>query len=354
MTVIRPKDLPVVTAPTAGDVLIIDGATVRSITVANLFTNATFVTPTLGAAAATSINKVAITAPAASATLTIPDGVTLTGPAASGTVMTLGNVETITGAKTFGAAGNVGKLAVAGTTSGSTILNASAIASGTLTLPAATDTLVGKATTDVLTNKTFDTAGTGNVFKINGVAISANTGTGSNVLATSPALVTPALGVATATSINGSTVSPGHYTGEPSTGNAVTGEIGEYIETSVPTGSAVSLVTATAKTIATLAVPAGDWDVDLNGFFNAGGGGEIVTSITVSVSLVTNTLDATVGRLGQQVFSLTNPPTLNASIPPLRFSFSTPTNVFFTAQSGFSGGGNTQAAWGIIRARRAR
>ena len=59
---------------------------------------------------------------------------------------------------------------------------------GTLTLPTLTDTLVGKATTDTLTNKTFDTAGTGNVFKIAGTQISANTGTGSNVLATSPSV----------------------------------------------------------------------------------------------------------------------------------------------------------------------
>lgn len=118
-------------------------------------TSPTLVTPTLGVATATSVNKVAITAPATSATLTIPDGVTLTGPASSGTAMTLGNVETVTGAKTFGSAGAVGKLKIAGTTSGSTILDATAAASGTLTLPAATDTLVGRATTDTLTNKTL-------------------------------------------------------------------------------------------------------------------------------------------------------------------------------------------------------
>lgn len=108
-------------------------------------------TPVLGAATATSINKVAITQPATGSTLTIPDGVTLTGPASSGTTMTLGNAETVSGAKTF----NSAKLLLAGSSTGSTTLNAAATASGTLTLPAATDTLVGRATTDTLTNKTL-------------------------------------------------------------------------------------------------------------------------------------------------------------------------------------------------------
>lgn len=83
----------------------------------------------------------------------------------------------------------------------STIIN-----TGTLSLPTSTDTLIGRATTDTLTNKTFDTAGTGNSFKINGTAITGVSGTGNVALTTSPSFTTPTLGAATATSINGLTL----------------------------------------------------------------------------------------------------------------------------------------------------
>lgn len=64
------------------------------------------------------------------------------------------------------------------------------------------------AATKTLTNTTYDTAGTGNSFSINGVAATANTGTGAVVRATSPTFIT-------------SIISPIHYGGS-AVGSTVT------------------------------------------------------------------------------------------------------------------------------------
>lgn len=127
----------------------------------------------------------------------------------SGSLGGSANLTWVSPALTIGvAASTTGQLVIAGSVSGSSTLTVGTTTTGTLTLPSGTDTLVGKATTDTFTNKNYNTAGTGNVFQINSNTISAVTGSGNTVvLSTSPTLVTPILGVATATSINSLTIS---------------------------------------------------------------------------------------------------------------------------------------------------
>lgn len=118
----------------------------------------TLVTPVLGVATATSINKVAITAPATAATLTIADGKTLT----------VSNALTFTGT------------------------DASSVAFG------------GGGTVAYTGNKLSAFAATSSS-ELAGV-ISDETGTGALVFANSPTLVTPTLGAASATSVSISSI----------------------------------------------------------------------------------------------------------------------------------------------------
>jgi hypothetical protein len=295
----------------------VSGAPTLSLPAALTFTSKTITGGTY--TGAVSYNKVVITAPATAATLTLIDGTTLTGPAASGTAMTLGNTETVTGIKTFGSAGAVGRLKIAGTTSGAITLDATAVAgSGVLTLPAATDTLVGKATTDIFSNKTFNSTGTGNTLQVSGV-----------------------------------TVSAGQYPGEPTTGSATAGNVGEYSENVVLQASAEALTTNTGNDIVQLSLGAGDWDVSGSiGFIPAAS-----TSITLlhgSWSTSADTANTTIGRYFQHAQAATVPGAVPHAyaLPTYRFSLSGSTTIRLVALATFTVAG--LSAFGIIRARRVR
>ena len=125
-TKITISNLPATSSSSGADVFVLVQSNVtKKITNTNLFTGVTLtsptlVTPVLGVATATSINKVAFTAPATSATLTIADGKTLTAnnsvtfagtdattmtfPSTSASIARTDAAQTFTGTQTFAGA----------------------------------------------------------------------------------------------------------------------------------------------------------------------------------------------------------------------------------------------------------
>lgn len=120
-----------------------------------------FTTPTLGVAAATSINKVALTAPATSATLTIADGKTLTANVSitlAGTdtkTLTVSNSGTLAGGDAF-----VLAIAAAKTLTVSNSLTLAGTDSTTMTFPSVSAAIPGLAVANTFTTTQTITPGT--------------------------------------------------------------------------------------------------------------------------------------------------------------------------------------------------
>jgi len=103
-------------------------------------------------------------------------------------------------------------IAFSGSTSGSTVLQASSVASGVLTLPAANDTLVGRTTTDTLTNKTL-AAGSNTITGLTNTNLSGTAGITNANLANSTISGIELGGSLNALSFSGYLTSAGSYNG---------------------------------------------------------------------------------------------------------------------------------------------
>jgi len=206
-------------------------------------TSPTLVTPTIGAATATSLNKITVTAPATGATLTIVDGATLTASAtASVSGTNSGDNATNTTYSSL-----ISNATHTGDATGSTALTVVKI-NGVLMSGLGTGILKNTTTTGVPSiavaadfpvlnqNSTGTAAGLSTTLAVlsGGTGVTTSTGSGANALATSPTLVTPILGVATATTVNKVTVTA------PATGATLT-----IVDGATLTASATASVSGT-------------------------------------------------------------------------------------------------------------
>ncbi len=131
------------------------------------------------------------------------------------------------------------------------------------------------------------------------------------------------------------------------------GATGDYVESVIPVGSAVTLSGSTGNPTS-ISLPAGEWDVNLNATFSVNAA-TTVTSLNVGISTTASTFDTSNGRFasiyyGGATVGATIVPTLH--IAPVKLVLTSTTTVYFCASSSFAG--PSVAAYGVIRARRIR
>ena len=133
---------------------------------------------------------------------------------------------------------------------------------------------------------------------------------------------------------------------------AAAGALGEYLESVVAVGASVVLVSSTPKNVTSLALTAGDWDVEgVVSFFGLTSGALSVVSRIASVSLVSNT-HAENGYQSSSSIASTADGAESLPLTRRRVRVSSTTTLYLVGSATFSGG--TVDAYGAITARRVR
>jgi hypothetical protein len=136
--------------------------------------------------------------------------------------------------------------------------------------------------------------------------------------------------------------------------NAPAGYVGEFISSTITSGSAVAMTTGVATNITSIVLTPGDWDVWWNGAMSFGAGTNF-TLATVSISLVSATTNFTppfFGALPTVSGGVVWVNGTNIMIAPARFQVTSNTTVFAVGFCNFTV--STAAMYGALCARRAR
>lgn len=150
----------------------------------------------------------------------------------------------------------------------------------------------------------------------------------------------------------------GGIVGTTTNNNAASGNVGEYVSSSVASGSAVSLTTNVDANVTSISLTAGDWDVQGNVCFTANNS----TSFTnfygwISTTSATMPTRPNSGAISAVVVPATVPASGGSADPSLavsriRLSLSGTTTVYLSAKANFTV--STTGAYGFIGARRVR
>jgi len=285
---------------------------------------------------------------------------TVTSVSFTGGIITVATATTTPALTVAGTSGGIPYFSSASTWASSAALAAGAIVlgGGAGVTPATTTTGTG-----VVTALGVNT-GTAGAFVVNGGALGTpSSGTVTNLTGTASININGTVGATTAntgaftTITASSTITPSQTAGivGTTTNNAANaGSVGEVITSSVAIGAAVSLVNNAPKTITSISLTAGDWDVFGTLGFN-GGGTTNTTLLLGGMNTTNNTLPSLYEERVTQNAALAAPfgtSPVSFTIPTTRVSLSGTTTYYLVAYALFSV--STCDGFGRITARRSR
>ena len=145
----------------------------------------------------------------------------------------------------------------------------------------------------------------------------------------------------------------GGLVGTPTNDNALAGTVGEYIQASVASGAAVALNTNVAATVTSIALTAGDWDVEGMVSYHSSGTTN-VNDITEGIGTVAATLPVAPGSVNCDYLTIVLPaaPDTAYLAPRARISLAAPATIYLVCLAHFTI--STLVAYGQINARRVR
>lgn len=146
----------------------------------------------------------------------------------------------------------------------------------------------------------------------------------------------------------------GQIPGTTTNGDATAGNVGEYVSSTILSGAAISLTSATSATVTSISLTGGDWDVwGAVGFVaNAATTATIFKGgiNTVAATLPTPPGNGAYAQIGLSVGAGGPEPIF--SVGSTRISLSVTTTIYLVAQSTFAV--NSMSAFGFVGARRRR
>lgn len=206
---------------------------------------------------------------------------------------------------------------------------------------------------------TAATAGTDYAPATSGSAVLKGNGAGGFSSAVSGTDYAPATSGSLVLKGNGSggftNVSNGQLPATATNDSASSGNLGEFVSSSVASGSAVSLTSGSAANLTSVSLTAGDWDVECTQHY-VWGAATLGSYSRTSLSTTSATTDFSSDRFysiayyGIKVADTAS--WTSSHVGATRFSLASTTTVYCVADAAFST--STLSVWGHLRARRAR